>query len=245
MSKIITLIKTSPDLSADAFPDYWRGRFLADLMEVPVVRDRVVRVIHNHVRPTSIREDEAVAPAEWAGVGETWFTDDEAAAAFLADADVQAVIQSHAANLPLVVNILVREVLMWDRGGEHKALKAMAFFHPNPKMSREEAQRYWNNEHVAEGARLGLGQKLSKYVQNHVVAGFHTADARYDYAGGPELWFNDIEDANSLFTDEDKVAELALDEEKFSDRASSAMMVLEEVIVYDRNQAREAARTGD
>jgi uncharacterized protein (TIGR02118 family) len=232
MTKILSLVQAAPGLEGRAFADYWRDRYLAALLAIPAVRSSLRRVVHNQAQPSSIRDDAEAAPAGWAGVSEMWFTDREAARAFLANADVAAVAREHAGSLPQIVHLHVREVLMWDHGGKHDALKAMAFFLPNPAMTREQAQRYWNVDHVAEGARLGMGQKLSKYVQNHTLLDHHASDPRYDFAGGPELWFNSLEDAETLFSDEDKVAQLSADEAKFSDRSTTAMMVVDEVVVF-------------
>ncbi len=93
---------------------------------------------------------------------------------------------------------------MWDRGGRHDALKALAFFHARAGTTREESQRYWSTDHVVLGDRLGMALKLSKYVQNHALPDYHAKDPRFDFVGAPELWFNSLDDANSLFTDQER-----------------------------------------
>lgn len=233
MSKIMTLIESAPGLGRDAFRDYWRERYLPDLLAIPGIGDDITRIIHNHVQPGTIRDDGNVAPADWSGISEIWFTDRAAAERFLASPAVADLARRHAGALARIVPIHMRAVTMWDHGGDHKAMKAIAFFHANPAMTRAEAQRYWNVDHVAVGAKLGLDRKLSKYIQNHTVDGFHTVDPALDYIGAPELWFNDIADANSLFADAEKVAELAIDEARFSDKALSIMMIVDEVVVHE------------
>jgi hypothetical protein len=234
MSKIISLVKAKPGLSGEDFRNYWREHYLADILAIETVWANVERVTHNYVKLNSIREDAEMETPEWAGVGETWFSDRAAATAFLTDLEVGRVAREHSANLLEIVHVHVMEVPMWDRGGNHDAMKAIAFFHPSSAMNREQSQRYWSQEHVKKGADLDLAGKISKYVQNRTLLDFHAVDAKYDYAGAPEFWFADMGDANDLFADAAKVAELIEDEAKFSDRPTSFTLVVDEVAVYSR-----------
>jgi uncharacterized protein (TIGR02118 family) len=230
VTKIISLVKSVAGTDAVEFRRYWGEIFLPSLLALPEVTAKLQRVVHNHVQPGSLREEAQVLP--WAGVGEFWYSDRAAADAFLASPGVAQILRGHSGQLPLIVHLHVQEQLMWDRGGKHDAMKAMAFFHPPIGVSREQALRYWNVEHMAVSARLEMDRKLSKYVQNHGLPDYHVADPRYDFIGSPELWFNSTEDAQSLFADEAKVAEMAKDEERFSDRASGAIVIVDEVEMF-------------
>ena len=229
MSKIITLVKSS-GMTRDEFREYWRDVWLPSLLAVPETGDNLVRIVFNHVLPSNIRPDEEVPSDQWAGFAEMWYYDRPSAERFLASPGVQSAIAAHAEAIPEVVHLHVFEIAGWDRGTGKVALKALNLFIPRDGMSRTEAQRYWSDEHLRETTRLGMSQKLSKYVQNHSFPDHRTADPRYDFAGGPEMWFESMEEAESIFADEALLAELKEDEVKFVDH--SLTLVVEEEDVY-------------
>jgi len=233
MTKIITLVKSS-GATGEEFRKYWRESYLPSILAVPETRNKLVRMVHNYVLPSSMRSDEGAAPGQWAGVSEMWYYDQPSAEGFLTSAAVKDAIAAHGQTFSEVVHLHVQEIMGWERGVRDFALKVMAFFVPREGMSRADALHYWNYEHLQVTARLGMSQKLSKYIQNHSFPDHHNADPRYDFAGGLAMWFETADQAGSIFADEELVAELKLDEQKFADPRNSMMLMVEEENVYPR-----------
>jgi len=236
--KIMSLVRKRSGVSDRELHGFLEGPF-RDRLTATAEGEAITRMMYNHVKPNEIRADFGDTEASWAGVLEIWVADEARALELIGHLGGLA----DAADVPftLAPAILVREVLMWDRGGKHDAMKVICFFHPRQGLSRIESQHYWNNEHVELGDRLQMGQKLSKYIQNHAPADFHAGTPEFDFAGGPEFWFNDIAEANSLFADQAKLAELGKDEAKFSDQASSIMLVVEERQLFERAAEKATA----
>ena len=233
MTKIITLVKSS-GMAGEEFRKYWRERYLASVLAISEARNNLVRVVHNHVLPSSMRPDEDNASDRWAGISEMWYYDQPSAEGFLASNAVRDAIAAHAKTLPEIVHLHIREIAGWDRGGRNAALKVMAFFVPPEGMSRADAQRYWNDEHLRETARLGMSQKVSKYIQNHSFPDCQNMDPRYNFAGGPEMWFENADEAGRLFADSAVRDELRVDELNFTDPRYGVMLTVEEENVYPR-----------
>jgi len=236
MGKIISLLKPEPGLDPIHLKEYWRETYLNALLALPGVTETLLRILYNQVQPTLAGDH--IAPTGWEAVSEMWFANRSASEALLSN---NQLLRGDAASLQQIVHLHVREVMMWDRGGKHDALKMMVVFSPRAGMTREQAQRYWNVEHVSLGVRHGIDRKFSKYVQNHTFADYHSPDRRFDYAGGPEAWFNDIADFNRLLTDDALMAALAADEAMFMDRNSAEMMLLEEELIYEGHSLRDLA----
>ena len=81
-------------------------------------------------------------------------------------------------------------------------------------MSRLEALRYYRTTHADVGASINRN-RISRYIQNHVVDGYRNPDGAWDYDGGPETWFKTLEIATDLFSDREAMEVLGKDEENF------------------------------
>lgn len=241
MLKLMTLVKASPKLDRAAFRAYWADKYLPSILETPEGRS-IVRVVHNHAMPLHIRDDDDFVMEGWSGVGETWFESRADADAYLASPDVRAAVESHADALPEVVDLLVREQPTWDNGLEKSTVKMMAFFHPSARMTREQSQHYWTHSHVPVGRKLNDPTPYApRYVQNHVLPDFHTANPDYDFAGSPVLWFKSEDSAQRMFFEAKNLDLLAEDEAKFSDRKKTVQLVTDEQEVYARATAAAEA----
>ena len=235
MAKILTLFKTRPGIPEPAFRDYWANDYTAAVLALTTLRSSIRRIVHNHGMPLRIREDAELPVPDWAGIAETWLDSDDAARAFMAETGSAAWGARHREVFEDIVHYPCREVEIWNSGVERPSVKMLAFFNPSAAMTREQSQRYWNVEHVAVGGRLmNPRQYAPRYVQNHVWLDHHSADPRLDFAGCPELWFNSPAAAVALFTEtgDENREKLAEDEAVFSDRASTLMMVTDEVVVH-------------
>ncbi|KJS06018.1 MAG: hypothetical protein VR73_11050 [Gammaproteobacteria bacterium BRH_c0] len=235
MGKILTLFKKQAAVDDRTLRDYLAKDYTAAVLAIPAAGAAITRIVHNHAVALKIREDAEFPMPDWAAVAETWFDSSEAVQAFLSHTSQQQWHNRHSGMFNTVVHLPCRELEIWNNGVERPSIKMMAFFHPSAAMTREQSQDYWTNRHVDVGARLSDPQRFApRYVQNHVLADYHTADSRHDFAGCPELWFYSPESAVALFTEpgDENLAKLNEDEAIFSDRSSTVMMVTDEVPVY-------------
>jgi hypothetical protein len=233
MTKILSLVKTRPGTSPEAFRAYWRGPFLNSILELEGLKKGLVKITHNHTLPLVIRDDFTVSP--WAGFSEMWFDSRQDGDAFLNNRGLPALLASHSGVIAEIVHLHCTELPTWELGVENPPLKLMAFFHPSRAMTRAQSQDYWTNKHVAVGSALSNPKRFCpRYVQNHTLPDYHNAKPEYDFAGGPELWFFSKDDALKLFAESDKLEELRVDEAKFSDRASTVALITDDTPVYSR-----------
>jgi uncharacterized protein (TIGR02118 family) len=233
VTKILSLVKTRPGTSPEAFREYWRGPFLHSILELNQVKKGLVKVAHNHSFPLVIRADFPVSP--WAGFSEMWFDSREDGEGFLNHPGLPAVLASHSAVVTEVVQLHCTELPIWDLGTKNPPVKMMTFFHPSRPMTRAQSQDYWTKKHVPIGSALINPKRFCpRYVQNHTLVDYHNAKPEYDFAGTPELWFYSKEDALKLFSETDKLEALRIDEAKFSDRASTVALMTDDQPVYSR-----------
>ena len=231
MTKVVTLIK-SDGMPREEFREHLRSGLYADLMQLPDATHFLAKVVHNVALQAELRPDNDIAPGGWAGAIEWWFYDRSGAERFLQSPEVAKCIAAHAERLPEIVNLHVQEVDGWDLCTRKPDLKGLSFFIPRDGVSRAEAQLHWNTHHLRETARLGMSQKLVKYVQNHTLPDFLTTNPDYNFAGGPEMWFETPDHAQSIFADIELLTELQKDEVKFANHARSIMFLVEEETVF-------------
>src|SRR3546814_7590137 len=68
MAKLMTLVKNPPGMEHAAFRFFWRDEFLPAVLELETAGNHIYKAVHNHVLPTSIREEEHIAANSWAGI---------------------------------------------------------------------------------------------------------------------------------------------------------------------------------
>jgi len=231
MSKVITLVKSN-GLAPAEFREYWREEWLKSLLEESEVTDNLARVVHNHVLPTQAREGEPDEIDQWAGVAEFWYYDKPSAQRYIDSESVKRVMASHFEKVPEVSHLHVYEIAGWERKSHQTAMKLLGLFKPPKGMARENALAYWKDNHLQVTARLGMSQKLFKYVQNHCFEDAMASDDKHNFCGGPEMWIESQEEAQSIFADQALLSELRMDEAEFADPLQSFLLVLEEEEVF-------------
>jgi len=235
MEKLITLVKLSGDVSAEAFADYWRERFLPEFRQLASCRDHLVKAVHHHAVPVSLREDEGLTPNAWAGAGTYYFDRDDIRPLF-ADPEFKALYARHRHVIGEATHLIVNEIWMYNRDTSHLPVKMFAFFKRKPHLTRAQVQDYYFNEHAAVGASINKNRTV-RYIQNHVLEDYTNPDAAYDFDAGPEIWFKSIEVANDLFTDTEAMEILGRDEETFCLRSESVHFLTDEVVVFEAEKA--------
>jgi hypothetical protein len=233
MFKLMTLVKTSPNLDAKAFRSYWAEDYLPSILAAPEAA-KIQRVVHNYVIPLNIRDGSGFSVGEWAGVGETWFASRGDADKFLASADVRNAAKNHSGAIVQTIDLLCTELPIWDTGEDVSPVKMIVFFQASANMTRAQSQDYWTNKHVDVGRGLNDPTPYApRYHQNHTVLDFHTADPAFDFVGAPELWFRSKDAAARMFVEAKNMDLLAEDEAKFSDRSKNLGFVVEERPLYE------------
>lgn len=228
-TKVITLVRASDRLSAEEFEAYWRDDFFASMLRIPIVRDRLVKAVHNQVLPGEVRPDLPPSAHRWSGVGEYWFDDEDDARRLVADPALAEVIAEHRDAIEEVTHLLCSEVLIFDKGIP-TSWKMMAFYKRLPNQTREESLHHYGGVH-AEMARHPKNP-MQRYVQNHALLDHQNPDERYDYDGGPEAWYGSEEAARGLFENPRAMAGAVEDEARFSVMDESIYFYLDESLVY-------------
>jgi hypothetical protein len=234
MLKVMSLVKTTGATSADDFRRHWRDEFFAQMRRLPVVAEHLQKAVHNHVLPADIRGDEGLTANKWAGAGSYYFDTRAAAESFLADPAYRALLARHAKLLPEVTHLLVEEVWMYNHDTSHLPIKMFAFFKRLPQLSREAALTYYRTTHADIGATVNRNRTV-RYVQNHVVPGYTNPDERYNYDGGPEIWFKTMDIALDLFGDKHAMDTLAKDEANFVIRGELLHFLTDEEPLFTRD----------
>src|SRR3546814_9961832 len=102
----------------------------------------------------------------------------------------------------LVTGVQTCALPIYNRDKSHLPIKAFAFFKRKPTITREEAHAYYRGPHAEIGAGVNKNRTV-RYIQNHVMPGFHPVDLRYDYDAGPEIWFKNMDLALDLFNEQE------------------------------------------
>jgi hypothetical protein len=233
MIKLMTLVESHPRISREKFALHWRDLYLAEFISLHCVGNRLLKAVHNHVLPNDIRETEGLPGHPWAGISCYYFDDRGSVDALLSDASFATLLRAHSGIIARTSNLVVDEILIHDRDAYPLPVKMFAFFKRRPHMSRCEALRYYRTTHADVGASINRN-RISRYIQNHVVEGYQNPDCACDYDGGPETWFQTLGIAMSLFNDPEAMEMIAKDEEHFVIRGELLHFLTDEKVILER-----------
>jgi hypothetical protein len=181
---------------------------------------------------TNIREAEGLPANRWARIG-CYYFEKRAAAAALADPAFKTLTKAHKSVMPETTHLLVNEAWIYNRDPSHLQLKMFAFFKRKPRISRSDALRYCRTTHADVGESVNKNRTV-RYLQNHVIDGYRNPNAAYDYDGGPEIWFRNMDIALELFNDKEAMDTLGKDEANFVIRGDLLHILTDEVVVFER-----------
>jgi hypothetical protein len=232
MTKIMTLVKSNPKLSAGAFAEAWRSTFLPAILALPTARN-LQKVVHNHVFSADVREGEGMASNPWSGLASYYFQSQSDAEALLADPAFQALFEVHGDIFFEVTHLLADEIWIYNHDTSNLPVKMFAFFKCKPHLSRREGLDYYRDTHAAVGASVNKNRTV-RYVQNRVVEGYTNPMANYNYDGGPEIWFKTMDLAMDLLGDREAMDVMTEDEENFVTRSETIHFLTDEHIVFQR-----------
>lgn len=105
MIKSVVLLKKRPDLTFEAFTDYWRNQHPRVVEQLPGIR----RYVQSHILQTIQPQ-----PAPFDGIGEAWFEDETALHAVRKSEAFARLIADEAnfLDMPARSALLVREVMI-------------------------------------------------------------------------------------------------------------------------------------
>jgi uncharacterized protein (TIGR02118 family) len=127
-------------------------------------------------------------------------------------------------------------------------IKMMILVKRNPRLTREEFSKYWLENHGPLVASFTeCSRYMRKYVQNHIVLSDPTLAEKASATIGPpskpvpeadfdgivEAWYDSIEDLQRAGAGERYLEVIRQDENRFVDHATSVVLMVEEIVVFD------------
>ena len=187
MLKQVTIIKKRPDLSADAFEEYWRTRHAEVVCELPGLR----RYVQNHMAAAGSRVD---------GIAEVWFDDIDAMRANVGHPALEAIRadERNFIDVDTMDSIIVEPATVID--GEAAGAKLIVLVKRNPEVEPERFHRAWRNE--VGGAMAALADQPNaptRYEQDHTRAGAYRQGREPAFDGTASLWFADRDAPGRFF----------------------------------------------
>jgi uncharacterized protein (TIGR02118 family) len=185
MYKVVTLVKRRPDLSVEAFQEYWRDRHAPLVARLPQLR----RYVQSAALPQGYRNGELL----FDGMEETWFESEAAYEAARRDPGYDALTADEANFLDRdrTVVMPVDVHVIKDGAIPEGAVKNIEFVNRRPGMALAPFQAYWREAHGPLASKIGV---LRRYEQNHLKASVYAADPAPPYDGLAITWFRSTAD---------------------------------------------------
>ena len=182
MVKLVAIVKRKPDMTVDAFQEYWRTRHAGIVAKLPGLR----KYVQSHTLPSGYRKG---TPA-WDGIAELWFDDTDALRANRGSAEQRAVDADEARFLdPGTMKLLFTDDhVIKDGPIPTGGVKNIEFVHRRPDLSIEAFQRYWRQTHGPIAAKI---PQIRRYVQSHVRASAYAGGRTPAYDGLAITWWDD------------------------------------------------------
>jgi hypothetical protein len=201
----------------------------------PDLWGHVRRYVQNHAVDDS--SSPIHSPDRPDGVSELWFDtldDLRAALATPGFRDVVAPDLERFLDLAATGSLVTREVPIVD--DPPTAIKLCAAGYRKQGISREEAQRYWNQVHPGVVASVTeYARHVKRYVQNHPIAyEGRTIGRTLDHDLALELFFDSVDAMTGSFAEPEYLARVRPDELNFADVNDGLALVTRESVVYDR-----------
>ncbi len=221
MIKVIEIINHRPDLSIEAFQDYWLNTHGPIVSRLPGLR----RYVQSHTRLGGYRRGEVA----FDGIAELWL-DDKAALAQMATTDEFAAAKADEPNFidsTRLVELVVDEHVILDGPVPSNGIKNIEFLNLSPALTPEEAHRYWLEVHGPIAARIPT---MQRYVQSHVRPGAYARQAPLPFDGVAITWWEDV-DAMRASAVSREYEETRADEANFIATEPPVILTTEHVLV--------------
>lgn len=221
MLKAVSVLKRRPDLSVEAFQEYWRHRHAGIVSRLPGLR----RYVQSHTLASGYRKHEPAAD----GIAELWFDDLDAMRRLQGSAelaDVQADEREFLAENGQV-QVLTTEHLIKDGPMPAGGVKNVEFVRRRADMPVADFQRYWREVHGPLGASI---KTVLRYVQCHARPGAYARAEPPAFDGFALTWFDNT-DAMRASASSPEYAATRADEDNFLAVPLAFIIAREHVIV--------------
>jgi len=185
--KAITLIRRKPDLTVEAFQEYWLRRHVLAIKRLPGIR----RYIQNH----ALAENYEQGTVAYDGIAELW-GDDSRSFKSMAASNAYPLVQADEDRFidrTSLALIFTSETVLQSPAPQAGGVKLMQLLLRRPGLSVEDFQSYWRMQHASLVLSL---PGLAGYVQSPARPGGYNQDQKPLYDGLATLWF----DSRVMFT---------------------------------------------
>lgn len=184
MLKAISVLKRHPDMSVEAFQDYWLNRHAPIVSRLPGLR----RYVQSHTLLGGYRKQTPAAD----GLAELWFDDLDAMRRLEGTDEMAAVLADEgrflAAGYPQ--QVLTGEIVIKDGPKPAGGVKNIEFVRKRDDMAVVDFQRYWREVHGPLGASIAT---VLRYEQCHTRPGAYARAEPPAYDGFALTWFDNTE----------------------------------------------------
>lgn len=258
MIKLVYVIKRRPDLSPEAFYDYWLNKH-GPLVKSKSKDLRIVRYVQSHLIDHPANEAMRslrgmLEPVD--GITEVWWNSLEDMQAAYATAEGQAAGAVLAEDEAKFIDFsgsqvfMTNEHLIFDhtdgKGPGPEAVKVTYLLSRKAGMSQEACHRTWLVDHGPLVASFAGVSGMTKYVQSHTTAPEQNEAARASknylppLDGITEVWLGSLDQlAPGAGTPESAKAALAMaeDERRFVEMGASRCFLTKEHLIFDHAPA--------
>ncbi len=182
MVKALSFFKRRPEMTVEAFQEYWLARHPEVVVKLPGIR----RYVQSHTRRSGYAKGEPV----YDGIAEIWFDDTRAMRA-LGDTAAYAAVQADEARFidrSTMGLLITDEHVIKDGPAPPDGVKNVEFVTRKPGMAIEAFQRYWRDVHGPIAAQIPV---IRRYVQSHTRLAAYASGRTPPWDGAAITWFDD------------------------------------------------------
>ena len=181
MIKSIRLFKRRPDMSVQAFQEYWLNIHGPLVAKVPGLK----RCVQSHALVQGYGKGDLL----FDGIDERWFASAQAIEAVRKSPQAEAVVRDEATFLDCSRTVLmyVDVFVIKDGPVPENAVKNIELVNRRPGMAVPAFQRYWREIHGPIAARIPV---IRRYEQNHLASIAYSGASTPLYDGLAITWFD-------------------------------------------------------
>ena len=258
MIRLVYVLRRLPNLSRQAFQDYWRDAH-GPLVAKHSTTLRVRRYVQTHTLDDPINtllQEPRGTLEPYDGVAELWWNHENDVAQGVGAAEGQKAAEELLEDEKKFID-MSRSCIYWATEvpqinptpenivarPETPIIKLCFFGHHKPELSGEEAGLYWRMHHGPLVRSLASAARIKRYLQVHKldtplndVVREPRGKMAEPFMGHAELWYDRLELAGAVTTPEGARAMemLVEDEAKFVDFKRSTLWVAKEHVFIDR-----------
>ncbi len=182
MVKALSYFRRRPELTVEAFQDYWRSTHPEVVTRLPGIRGYV----QSHTLPSGYGE----ARPLYDGIAEVWFDDTAAMRALAGTPEIKAVEADEAKFIDrsTMGMLIVEEHVIKAAPAPPNGVKNVEFVTRKVGMDVDAFQRYWREMHGPLAATIPV---IRRYVQSHVRRSAYEGGRRPAWDGVAITWFDD------------------------------------------------------